>query len=90
MYVVFVNIHRFPQIFYDEGSIITYYSDFFKRECEVKEFIEKIKKDYPKSNLNEHNDNNEYHIKYVTLKLDNSINDFNIFCEMANLFPYHK
>ena len=71
--VIFVSIDK-PERWSQWSSAVyrddVYYSDFLSTESEVNNFIERIKNDYPDSNLIDNKGDHEYFIKYVILNYD--------------------
>ena len=71
--VLFISIDK-PERWSQWSSSVyrdnVYYSDFLSTESEVNNFIERIKNDYPDSNLIDNKGCHEYFIKYVILNYD--------------------
>ena len=71
--VIFVSVDK-PERWSQWSSTVyrddVYYSDFLSTESEVNNFIERIKNDYPDSNLIDNKGGHEYFIKYVILNYD--------------------
>ena len=71
--VLFISIDK-PERWSQWSSSVyrdnVYYSDFLSTESEVNNFIERIKNDYPDSNLIDNKSCHEYFIKYVILNYD--------------------
>ena len=71
--VIFVSVDK-PERWSQWSSAVyrddVYYSDFLSTEGEVNNFIERIKNDYPDSNLIDNEGDHEYFIKYVILNYD--------------------
>lgn len=71
--VIFVSVdkpERWSEWSSSPYSDDVYYSDFLSTESEVNSFIQRVKEDYPDSNLIDGKGGHEYFIKYVVLNYD--------------------
>ena len=65
-----------------------YYSDFYNTNEEVNNFLERVKNDFPDSNLSDDNkDDHQYYITYVVLNWDKKdAEGFETLCRMMRAY----
>lgn len=64
-----------------------YFSDFYKTNEEVHDFLEQVKKDFADSNLSDNKCDHEYYIKYVVLNYNkNDTEGFETLCRMMRAY----
>lgn len=87
--VVFVSIDK-PKRWSEWHSRNTdnvYYSDFYSKNEEVNDFLEKVKHDFPDNNFSDNKCNHEYYIKYVVLNYSkNDTEGFETLCRMMRAY----
>lgn len=68
-----------------------YFSDFYKTNEEVHDFLEQVKKDFADSNLSDNTCDHEYYIKYVVLNYNkNDTEGFETLCRMMRAYSSYN
>lgn len=68
-----------------------YFSDFYKTNEEVNNFLEQVKHDFPDNNLSDNNCGHEYYIKYVVLNYDkDDTKGFETLCRMMRAYSLYN